>query len=113
MPDVVALVGLAMVLAAALLPAVAVLVVLPRALRVRRRALALAGMLAGLRRDGVSALALLRAQREETDALLDPWRRLLRRARHPLVVATVDWRRRQHRRRRQARRARRARRAHG
>lgn len=109
MPDVIALVGLGMVLVSALLLVAGVLAVLPRALRVRSRALVLAERVAVLRRESVSALVLLRAQRAETEALLAPWRRLLRWARHPLVVATVDWQRR----RRRARQARRVRRTHG
>lgn len=91
MLDLAGLVGRALLLAAALLLVIGLLATLPGVLRVRGRALALAATVTALRNEGVSALALLRAQREETEALLVPWRRLLRRVRHPLVVATVEW----------------------
>jgi hypothetical protein len=99
-PDVAAPIGLGLLAAAAVLVLGAVVAVLPRALRARRRALALRATIAEVRLDALSALALLAERRADTDALLVPWRRVLRWARHPLVVAALDWRRRQRRLRR-------------
>jgi hypothetical protein len=103
--DLAGLIGRAMLVAGVVLIVVAVLVVLPRVVRVRRRALALRAAALRARRDAAIALALLEAQRTETDELLVPWRTLLRWARHPLVVATVEWYGRQRRRRHEARAA--------
>jgi hypothetical protein len=102
--DLVGLVGRALLVAGAVLLVLAALVVVPPLLRVRRRALALRAAVEAARRDALTAVALLEAQRAETEALLQPWRRLLRWLRHPLVVATWEW----YGRRRSA-----ARRAHG
>jgi hypothetical protein len=103
--DIVGLTGRAMLVAGAvLLVLTAVAVVLPL-VRVRRRALALRAAVEQARRDTLTALALLHAQRAETEALLRPWRTLLRWARHPLVVATWQWYRRRRAAERQARRA--------
>ena len=52
---------------------------------------------------GMTAAETLALQRAETDALLAPWRRIWRWARHPLVVATLEWYLRQRRARRQRR----------
>ena len=68
------------------------------ALRVRRRAAALGATVAASRFDVDRALALLLAQHAETEALMRPWRRLARLARHPLVVASLEWYLRQRRR---------------
>jgi len=89
--ELLALVGQAMLAAGAALVVIALLAVLPRALRVRRRALALQASVRALDRERLTGLARIQAQRAETEALLVPWQRLLRWARHPLVVATVDW----------------------
>ena len=99
MQDLAPLIGRAMLLAGVLLLVIGLLAMLPGVLRVRRRALALAATVAALRDEGVSELALLRAQRDETEALLVPWQRLLRWVRHPLVVATLEWYLRRRRRR--------------
>ena len=64
---------------------------LPRALRVRRRAIALQSTIESNRAEIVAALETLAALQQETEQLLVPWRRLGRRLRHPLVVATVQW----------------------
>jgi hypothetical protein len=101
--DLAGLIGRVMLVAGAALLVVAVLAVLPRVVRVRRRALALRAAVVAARRDALTSLALLEAQRVETEALLAPWRTALRWARHPLVPATLEW----YRRRRSA-----ARRAH-
>jgi hypothetical protein len=98
--DVMALIGQAMLVAGPALVVVGILAVLPAVLRVRRRAVALAAAVTALRQEGASALVMLRARRGEMEQLLVPWRRLLRWARHPLVVATVEWHWRRRRRRR-------------
>ncbi len=105
MPDLAGPIGLGLLVAAAALLVASLLALVPRVLRVRRRALALQAAVAAAEGEALVALARLRAGRAETDALLVPWRRLRRWARHPLVVATLDWYR---RRRRAARRG-----AHG
>lgn len=64
---------------------------LPRALRVRRRALALRAMVVSHHDEIVAALETLAALQRETDELLVPWRRVWRWIRHPLVVAFVQW----------------------
>ena len=65
--------------------------VMPRALRVRRRVAALRATVAASQLDVERALALLAARRAEAQELVAPWRRLARWARHPLVVASVQW----------------------
>lgn len=92
--DLARLVGSTMLVAGAAIVVLAVLSVVPRLLRVRRRALALRAVVEATQRDALTALALLEAQRAETQALLVPWRKLLRWARHPLVVASLQWYRR-------------------
>lgn len=99
--DLAGLVGRLLLVAGAVLLVLAALTVVPPLVRVRRRALALRAAVEAARRDAVVAVALLEAQRAETDELLRPWRTLLRWARHPLVVATFAW----YRRRSAARRA--------
>jgi hypothetical protein len=96
--DAAGLIGRILLIAGALLTAAAVAAVLPQALRVRRRALALQARVVAARLETDEALAVLRARRAETDRLLAPWRTLLRWARHPLVVATLEWYRRRRRR---------------
>jgi len=105
--DLVGLIGRAMILAGAVLLVLSAVAVVPPLLRVRRRALALRTAVEAARREALTALELLEAQRGETEALLRPWRTLHRWAGHPLVVATWEW----YRRRRAA--ARRERQAHG
>lgn len=89
-----------MAAAAAVVVVVSLSALLPGALRVRRRALVLRARAVEARREVEVGLALLREQRAETEALLVPWRGLLRWARHPLVTATFDWYRRRRRTRR-------------
>jgi len=96
--DPAALIGVVLLAAAAVGLVASVVAVLPKVLRVRRRALALQASVAAAEGEIIAAVALLRAQRAETEALLVPWRRLLRWARHPLVVATFAWYRRRRRR---------------
>jgi hypothetical protein len=89
--ELVGLAGRVMLVAGAVLLVLAAVAVVPRIVRVRRRALALRASVEAARRDAVTAVALLEAQRAETDELLRPWRTLLRWARHPLVLATWEW----------------------
>jgi hypothetical protein len=104
-PDVAALIGQAMLVVAAVLLVIAVAALVPRVLRVRRRARAVEAGVAKLQREGMSALALLEARAAEREALLLPYRRLLRWAGHPLVAASIEWYARHRRRRRDARAA--------
>jgi hypothetical protein len=99
--DVAGLVGRLLLVAGPVLLVLAALTVVPPLVRVGRRALALQARLEAARRDTLIAVALIEAQRAETDELLRPWRTLLRWARHPLVAATFQW----YRRRSAARRA--------
>lgn len=91
MPEVTALIGQAMLAVAAVLLVVAVVAVVPRAVRVRRRARAVQAKVAIIEQEGRSTLALLEARAVEREALLEPYRRVLRWARHPLVAASLDW----------------------
>ena len=99
--DVAGLVGRVLLVAGPVLLVVAALTVVPPLVRVRRRAMLVRARVEAARRETQVAVALLEAQRGETDELLRPWRTLLRWARHPLVVATFAW----YRRRSAARRA--------
>jgi len=92
--DLVGLVGRVLLVAGAAVVLVAALSVVPRIVRVRRRALALRATVETLHVEALTRIALLSAQRAETRELLVPWRTLLRWARHPLVVATLEWYRR-------------------
>lgn len=91
MPDVTALIGQAMLAAAAVLVVAALARLVPRLLRVRRRARAIQAKVTLLQQEGISTLTLLEARAVEREALLEPYRRLARWLRHPLVVASVDW----------------------
>jgi hypothetical protein len=83
--------GLVMLAAGGMLVLVGLAAVVPAALRVRRRVAALRATVAAGQLDVERALALLAAERAETEALVAPWRRLVRLARHPLVAASVQW----------------------
>ncbi len=73
----------------------------PRLLRVRRRAAAFQRTVRALQYEVTSATDLLTAQRAEMYAQLAPWRRVRRWLRHPLTVAALEWYgRRRHSRRR-------------
>jgi hypothetical protein len=100
-PDLAQPVGLGLLAVAAAVVVGAVAATVLQAVRTRRRALALRATIDAARQEGRTALALLADQRAEMEALIAPWRRVVRWARHPLVVATIDWNR---RRRRQKRR---------
>jgi hypothetical protein len=90
--------GQVMLVVAAGVTLVALLAVLPRALRVRRLAKGLHASLVAWQAEVEAALERLMAGREETEALLLPWRRLRRWLRHPLVVALFQWQMRRRRR---------------
>lgn len=67
-----------------------VLVVLPRILKVRRRARALHTQVGSVRVEIEASLAQLAAGRAEMERLLGPWRQVLKWATHPLTVALVQ-----------------------
>jgi hypothetical protein len=58
---------------------------------VRRRALSLQANVLAVRSEVETGLRKLASERAETEALILPWRRLWRWARHPLVVALLQW----------------------
>jgi hypothetical protein len=89
--DLIALAGLAMLAVAAALVLIALAALVPVVLRVRRRALSVRTSAIVLRSLSAGAMARLQAQRAETQALLQPWRRGVRWVRHPLVAATIEW----------------------
>jgi hypothetical protein len=91
LPDAAALIGQAMMVAGGVIIVVALGWLLPRVLRVRSRARALEATIEAGQLDVESAMRLLVSERAQSAALLEPWRRLLRWARHPLVVAGVEW----------------------
>ena len=68
-----------------------------RARVVWHRALGLLRTVEALRYDIRGDLQLLASQREEAGALVAPWRKLWKLARHPLVVAAFRWYRRRRR----------------
>lgn len=84
-------IGQAMLAAGAALAVIGLIATLPRALRVRRRASALRSTVVSNREAIVTALATLIVLHGETEELLVPWRRAWRWARHPLVIASVQW----------------------
>jgi hypothetical protein len=98
-PDLLGAAGLVMLGAGAVTGLVALVAVVPAMLRVRRRAQALQATVASSEAEVRIALALLEARRAERTELLEPWVQLARWARHPLVVATVEWYLRRRRRR--------------
>lgn len=91
MESLAAAAGQVMLLAGGAFMVVALAAVVPRALRARRKAVALRRTLRAGRYELAVAVEMLAMQRAETDALLAPWRRIWRWAHHPLVVATVQW----------------------
>lgn len=84
-------VGLVMLAAGAALVLVALVLLVPIVLRVRRRALSVRTSVLLLRSEGAIAVEQLRSKQAETRALLAPWRRILRWVRNPLVVAAIQW----------------------
>ena len=103
MESLAAAAGQVMLLAGGVVIVVALAAVVPRALRAQRKAVALRQTVRASMYELASAVETLALQRAETDALLAPWRRIWRWARHPLVVATLEWYLRQRRARRQRR----------
>src|SRR2546429_7408611 len=91
LPDPLGQAGVVMAIAGVVVTAVTVVALVPRALRVGRRAQALRASVAGTEEDLRRAIALLAARRAETAMLLRPWERIARWARHPLVAATIEW----------------------
>lgn len=103
MESLAAAAGQVMLLAGGAVIAVALAALVPGALRAQRKAVALRRRLLASRHELASAVETLALQRAETYALLAPWRRIWRWARHPLVVATLQWYLRQRRARRRRR----------
>lgn len=85
-----ALIGQAMLVLALVLVVVGLLFTLPRALRVRRRAVALSVQVRAAQAETLAALGRLEARREETQEALRPLRRLRKWIRHPLSVAAMQ-----------------------
>ena len=79
--------GQVLLLVALLVALIGALATLPRLLRVRRRALALAARLETARLELEEELTLLAEHSAETDELLRPLLRLRRWAGHPLSIA--------------------------
>src|SRR5437763_15656454 len=92
--EVAGLGGRLMLAVAAVIVIVGMLLLLPRALRVRRRLLALRMAVDASQAEIFAALRRIEAQRDEIEQGLVPWRRAWRWARHPLVVALFHWYRR-------------------
>jgi hypothetical protein len=91
-------IGVWMLVLGCLLMVAEVLWVLPLALGVRRRALALQDLAFREEGAGRAELALLRRLLEESDLALRPYRRLRRWLAHPLVPALLESYRRRRRR---------------
>jgi len=96
--SVVALAGQAMLVAGAAIILVALGGAVPRALRAWRKLPRLAHTVRSASAEITALMNLLASQCEESRALLVPWQRIWRVARHPLVLETLRW----HRRRRRA-----------
>jgi hypothetical protein len=96
-PDWTAPIGQVALVSGLVIAAVGVLAVLPPAFRVRRRALGLRATLAANQPALRSALDAVTSQRAEAAAHLASVRRVLRWLRHPLVIAAIQWYRRQRR----------------
>jgi hypothetical protein len=95
MPDLLADVGRGMLIVATVLAVGAVLLPVPRWLRVRRRSRLLQVRLAETEARIDASVSMLRTQREEMRGLLQPWRTTLKWATHPLTIALARsyWRR--------------------
>lgn len=95
MPDLFADAGRWMLLVAAVVTAVAVLLPVPRLIRVRRRTRLLRVRMAETEARIDASVAELRGQRQEMERLLAPWRTAVKWTAHPLTVALVRsyWRR--------------------
>jgi len=94
---VVALAGQAMLVAGAAIILVALGWTAPRALHTSRRLPRVERTVRAASADITALLNLLASQREELRALLAPWQRIWRMARHPLVLETLRWYRRRRR----------------
>lgn len=89
--ELAALIAQVTLLAGVTLLVLSALGVIPAVLRVSRRSRSLRTALELAQRDGEDIAAGYQARFAETVALLEPWRRLLRWGRHPLVGATAAW----------------------
>ena len=83
--------GQVMLVGGAAVILIGLMATVPRALGVGRRALGLQRTVRALGYDLRGDLELLASQRDEANALLAPWRKIWRVARHPLAVAAFRW----------------------
>ena len=83
--------GEAMLIAGAAIILAAVAATAPRALRTRRKLLALRRTVWSASNDISEGLNLLASRRDEARSLVAPWQRIWRVARHPLVAETLKW----------------------
>lgn len=83
--------GEAMLIAGAAIILAALAATAPRALRARRKLIALRRTVWSASNDITEGLNVLASQRDDARSLVVPWRRIWRVARHPLVVETLKW----------------------
>ena len=83
--------GEAMLIAGAAIIMAALAAMAPRALRTRRKLLALRRTVWSASNDITEGLNLLASQRDDARSLAAPWQRIWRVARHPLVAETLKW----------------------
>lgn len=83
--------GEAMLIAGAAIILAALAATAPRALRARRKLIALRRTVWSASNDITEGLNVLASRRDNARSLVAPWRRIWRVARHPLVVETLKW----------------------
>jgi hypothetical protein len=81
----------AMLIAGAAIILAALAATAPRALRARRKLIALRRTVWSASNDITECLNLLASRRDDARSLVAPWQRIWRVARHPLVVETLKW----------------------
>lgn len=89
MLDVLGVAGHWMLAVAAVVAVVALVLPIPRLVRVRRRSRAVRVRLADAETRIEAAVAELRVRRAETERLLAPWRTAFKWAKHPLTIALI------------------------
>ncbi len=83
--------GEAMLIAGAAIILAALAATAPRALRARRKLIALRRTVWSASNDITEGLNVLASRRDNARSLVAPWRRIWRVARHPLVVESLKW----------------------
>ncbi len=83
--------GEAMLIAGAAIVLAALAATAPRALRARRKLIALRRTVWSASNDITEGLNVLASRRDNARSLVAPWRRIWRVARHPLVVESLKW----------------------